>query len=98
MHRAISTHAILSALQHNEKGMLYAIDKEDFTIFRTTPSDDLKNNLNITKNESKQLYSYRIINNWDKGSIGYRINVDIYPDTYSIYSDENQDFCLYQLL
>lgn len=67
-------------------------DKDDFTIFGTTPTEDLKNNHNITKNGSKQIYSYRIINNWDKEFIGYRINVDIYPDTYSIYSYDNQGF------
>ena len=54
VHNGISTHAWLSALQHNKKGMLYGIDKIDFEYNIIDP--ELKKYFKFTKADSAEFY------------------------------------------
>ena len=69
---------------------------DEFSINQITPSKDIKQENNYSKNGNIRLYSYKVFNNWDEGSIGYYVNIDIYPDSYNIRSYDYQDILNYQ--
>jgi len=59
IHNCISTHAWLSALAHNKKGKLYAIDVIDFAY--NVVDEELRKYLEFTKADSREFYK-----TWDK--------------------------------